>query len=133
MAKVQDFSTMFKDENFVKSYKLAEKATAPFGSDLIDHCGIVAEAKSNPEKPLVILDNACGTGVITRMLNERLDAQTKSKWKITCGDFSEAMIEYTKREALKEGWPNVETKIVDAQDTGLPSDYYTHVITAFGK
>jgi hypothetical protein len=32
-----------------------------------------------------------------------------------------------------EGWNNAEAKIVNAQDTGLPSDHYTHVYTAFGE
>jgi ubiquinone/menaquinone biosynthesis C-methylase UbiE len=41
------------------------------------------------------------------------------------------MVEYTKQRMQAEGWNNAEAKIVNAQDTGLPSDHYTHVYTAF--
>ncbi|KAJ5232680.1 hypothetical protein N7468_005636 [Penicillium chermesinum] len=127
----QNWDEMFKDENFVKTYKIAEGASGPFGEVLIEQSGIVAEAKANPEKPLVILDDGCGTGIISEMLVEKVDAQAKSNWKLTCCDISEAMVEYTRRRAQSGRWPNVDFKIVDAQETGLASDYYTHVLASF--
>lgn len=126
------WDVMFKDENFVRNYKIAEKATGTFGESLIEQSAIVAEAKANPEKPLVVLDNACGTGIISRMLHDKLDAHSRSQLKLTCGDISEAMIEYTRREAQKGKWSHVDLRIVDAQNNGLPSDHFTHVFTAFG-
>ncbi|KAJ6172340.1 hypothetical protein N7470_001407 [Penicillium chermesinum] len=127
----QNWDEMFKDENSVKTYKIAEGASGPFGEVLIEQSGIVAEAKANPEKPLVILDDGCGTGIISEMLVEKVDAQAKSNWKLTCCDISEAMVEYTRRRAQSGRWPNVDFKIVDAQETGLASDYYTHVLASF--
>lgn len=127
-----DMNKMFKDETFIDNYKIAEKATGVFGEAMIEQSSIVSEANSNPEKPLVIFDNACGTGIVAKMLNEKIDAQAKNNWKLTCGDLSEGMVEYSRREGQAGGWPNAEFKVVDAQDNKLPSDHFTHVFTAFG-
>lgn len=88
---------------------------------------------ANPsQKPLVVLDNACGIGVVSSALNRTLDDEAKKTWKLTCGDLSEGMLEYTKQRLVDEGWVNAETKVVDALNTGLPDAHYTHVFVSFG-
>ncbi|KAL4931303.1 gliotoxin thiomethyltransferase [Aspergillus undulatus] len=119
-------TSMFKQADFVRRYKLAEKLTGLFARPLINQTAIASYSK-NP----IILENACGTGAISSALHQTLPDQVKQSWKLTCGDFSDAMIEVTKQRAADEGWQNAEVKNVDAQDTKLPSDYYSHVLTAF--
>ncbi|KAJ6135601.1 Acetylaranotin bis-thiomethyltransferase [Penicillium capsulatum] len=121
---------LFKNNNFVTEYDVAEKVTSPFAKDLIAQSGLGANA--NPATPLTVLDNACGTGIVSSILHRQLDDRVKGNWTLTCGDFSEAMLERTKHRMKEEGWMNAETKVVDAQNTQLPSASYTHVITAFG-
>jgi ubiquinone/menaquinone biosynthesis C-methylase UbiE len=128
-----DMETLFKSEAFAAQYKVAEVFTGPFGQSLIEQTKLVEDAKARPDKPLVVLDNACGTGIISSLLNEKLDSSTKKNWKLICGDISRPLLEYTARRMKEEDWQNAETKVVDAQETGLPSNYFTHVFSAFSE
>ncbi|KAL4871809.1 hypothetical protein BDV12DRAFT_193958 [Aspergillus spectabilis] len=124
----QEWANLFKSKDFARSYKRAEQLTGVFADPLIDQSRITSY---QPETPPIVLDNACGTGIISSVLNHRLSDQVRQDWKLTCGDFSEGMVEYTKQRAIDEGWRNVEVKVVDAQETNLPTDYYTHVFASF--
>lgn len=128
-----DTETLFKSEAFAAQYKVAEAFTGPFGQSLIEQTKLLEDAKARPDQPLFVLDNACGTGIISSLLNEKLDSSIKRKWKLTCGDISTPLLEYTGRRMKEEDWQNAETKVVNAQETGLPSDYFTHVFSAFGE
>ncbi|KAF7162433.1 hypothetical protein CNMCM5623_007724 [Aspergillus felis] len=118
---------VFHEKSFADQYTYGAKISELYAETLVDKSGI---AKSH-QRPLIILDNACGTGSISSTLQRTLDKRNKRSLKLTCGDLSEGMIEYTKQRMQDEGWNNAEAKIVNAQDTGLPSDHYTHVYTAF--
>lgn len=129
----RDWEVFFKEDKFVNQYKTGEHITGQFAKLLIDQSGLIANSKANPDKPLVVLDNACGTGVVSSILQEELDDQAKSKLKLTCGDISQGMLDYVKHRIGVEKWQNVEVKTVDAQDSGLPSSHFTHVISSFGE
>ncbi|KAJ5530467.1 hypothetical protein N7527_003860 [Penicillium freii] len=131
MANKPDLEALFKSEAYASSFKRGEMVTRPFAEMLVDQSKVAAESKANPEKPLVVLDNACGTGVISSSLNDKLDDAVKKTWKLTCGDISSAMLEYTARRIQEEGWQNAETKIVDAQRPELASAQFSHIFTAF--
>jgi ubiquinone/menaquinone biosynthesis C-methylase UbiE len=120
---------VFREKSFADQYTYGAKISELYAETLVDRSGI---AKSH-QRPLIIFDNACGTGSISSTLQRTLDKRNKRSLKLTCGDLSEGMVEYTKQRMQAEGWDNAEAKIVNAQDTGLPSDHYTHVYTAFGK
>ncbi|CEL01421.1 hypothetical protein ASPCAL01004 [Aspergillus calidoustus] len=119
-------ASVFKTASFVKTYKLAEKATGPFAEALIDY----TEITSYPSPP-VILDNACGTGIVSSILNSKVSEQVRQGWELTAGDFSEAMVEYASNRGKEEGWLNTAVKVVDAQDTKLSTGQYTHVFATF--
>jgi ubiquinone/menaquinone biosynthesis C-methylase UbiE len=121
-------ASVFKTASFVKTYKLAEKATGPFAEALIDY----TEITSYPSPP-VILDNACGTGIVSSILNSKVSEQVRQRWELTAGDFSEAMVEYASNRGKEEGWLNTAVKVVDAQDTKLSTAQYTHVFATFGE
>ena len=133
MAPVEDWDSLFRNEAFVNNYETGEKVTVQFAKTLLDQSGLVANTKLNPEKPLIVLDNACGTGVVSSILQHELDHQVKKNWHLTCADISEGMLECTRRRMAREAWLNAETKQVDAQETKLPTGTYTHVLTAFGE
>jgi ubiquinone/menaquinone biosynthesis C-methylase UbiE len=120
---------VFHEKSFADQYTYGAKISELYAETLVAESGI---AKSH-QRPLIILDNACGTGSISSTLQRTLDRRNKRSLKLTCGDLSEGMVEYTKQRMQAEGWNNAEAKIVNAQDTGLPSDHYTHVYTAFGE
>lgn len=132
MAQQQDWRTLFVNDKFVKNYKTGEHITGQFAFSLLGQSGLVEQANNNPSEPLVVLDNACGTGIVSSILHNKLDPAVKANWKLTCGDISPGMVEYTQRRMASESWQNAEVKTVDAQDTNLPSDHFTHVVTSFG-
>ncbi|KAL4778338.1 S-adenosyl-L-methionine-dependent methyltransferase [Aspergillus varians] len=121
-----DHTGMFKTKALASRYRLVETLTGIFAPPLINQSGIA----SYPGRA-VVLDNACGTGIISSTLNTTLSDQVKKDWELTCADFSPAMIDQAQQRAIDEGWQNAEAKLVDAQDTQLPSGYYTHIFTAF--
>ncbi|KAL8662930.1 MAG: hypothetical protein Q9168_008179 [Polycauliona sp. 1 TL-2023] len=127
--KDTDFSTFnfFKDPETAKRYRNAEVATGPFGRELIKKSGLLAPNLDN----IIILDNACGTGVVSAALHEMLPMATKARMKLTMGDFAEPMLEVAKERCKSGEWVHTEARIVDAQKTGLPDATFTHVLTSF--
>lgn len=67
------------------------------------------------------------------MIRRRVTYQAKSNLKLTCGDISQGMLDYVKHRIGVEKWQNAEVKTVDAQDSGLPSSHFSHVIASFGE
>ncbi|KAJ5666850.1 Acetylaranotin bis-thiomethyltransferase [Penicillium macrosclerotiorum] len=131
MASQQKWGFMFDDDKFVSQYKTGEHITGRFAQILLDQTGMVADSKTTPDRSLVVFDNACGTAVVSHILHRELDDTVKSRWKLTCGDTSPGMLKWAKSRMENENWQNTEVKLVDAQDTGLPTAHFTHVITAF--
>lgn len=112
----------------VDTYKIAEKITRLFAQDLVDLSGLIR----SPLSPLVVLDNACGTGVISIAIHDTLQSQASDSWELTCGDISPGLVNQVQQKIDQEGWQNTKAIVVDAQDTGLRSGYFTHVFAAFG-
>ncbi|KAE8131486.1 S-adenosyl-L-methionine-dependent methyltransferase [Aspergillus pseudotamarii] len=115
------------DRRFAALYELGGEITELFAKEVISQSGLPLSSQD----PLVILDLACGTGAVSSVLHHTIGDDKKSKWQLTCGDMSDNMLHYTRQKMVQEEWHNVEVKIVNAQDTRLPSARYTHVFTAF--
>ncbi|EIT75172.1 hypothetical protein AO1008_07876 [Aspergillus oryzae 100-8] len=116
-----------QDKRFAALYELGGKITELFAKELISQSGLPWSS----QEPLVILDNACGTGAVSSVLHHTIGNDKKANWQLTCGDKSEDMLHYAIQKMLQEEWHNAEVKIVNAQDTRLPSAHFTHVFTAF--
>jgi SAM-dependent methyltransferase len=133
MASKLELEALFTSEAYADSFKRGEMVTYPFAKMLVEQSKVASESKAQPYQPLVVLDNACGTGVVSSILNQSLDPVIKKGWKLTCGDISSAVLQHTQRRMEAEGWQNTETRIVDAQSSDLPSSFYTHIFTSFGR
>ncbi|KGO70335.1 hypothetical protein PITC_096960 [Penicillium italicum] len=131
MSNKLELDALFKSESYASSFKRWEMVTRPFADMLVDQSKVVTDSKANPDKPLVVLDNACGTGVISSSLIDKLDDTVKKTWKLTCGDISPAMVESTTRRIQEDSWQNAEAKIVDAQKPELASAQFSHIFSAF--
>ncbi|KAJ5554933.1 hypothetical protein N7461_003403 [Penicillium sp. DV-2018c] len=131
MAGRTEIETLFKSEKYAATFKRGEIVTRTFAESLVDQSKICTESKANPDQPLVILDNACGTGVVSSVLNIKVNETAKKRWKLTCGDIAPAVLAYTEQRMQEEGWVNAETKVLDAQKPDLPSDSYTHIFSSF--
>ncbi|KAF2089487.1 S-adenosyl-L-methionine-dependent methyltransferase [Saccharata proteae CBS 121410] len=113
------------------NYRQNESLMGPFATALVRQAGLYQE-ESNKHAELAILDNACGTGVVSAVLQENLPVAVKGRLQLTCGDISEPMIKFVKERIDADKWKNAEAKIVDAQSMPLPSAHYTHTFTNFG-
>ncbi|PYI08174.1 methyltransferase [Aspergillus sclerotiicarbonarius CBS 121057] len=128
MSKLSKISpSAYLTPSFVSRYHIAEKLTGVFVPPLIENSGILTPSHN----PRVILDNACGLGIVSSYLNRTLGDEVKKHWTLTCGDVTEPMVEYTKSRIEREGWVGAEARVVDAQCTGLEGGKYTNVFTAF--
>lgn len=122
------FTELYSGKGILDTYMIAEKITRYYTQDLINLSGL----NKSSLRPLVILDLACGTGVVSDALHDMLDSQPEGGWELTCGDISAELTGHVKRKILDRGWENSNAKVVDAQNTELPSGHYTHVFAALG-
>jgi ubiquinone/menaquinone biosynthesis C-methylase UbiE len=77
-----------------------------------------------------VLDNACGTGLVTQFLKE-----SYPDTKILATDLTPQMLKETDEKTAKKGWKNVRTEIRDVKDlgdAGIEEGGFTHALTNFG-
>ncbi|KAF7317250.1 Methyltransf-25 domain-containing protein [Mycena chlorophos] len=90
---------------------------------------------ANPPSGALILDNACGGGVVAWELHTAVGANFEGKnhdMKLICGDLEETMVQKTRDRVAAEGWPNTEAMVVDAQAPPFPDNHFTHVVMNMG-
>jgi ubiquinone/menaquinone biosynthesis C-methylase UbiE len=90
---------------------MSESFTGPPARRLIQQVGLIQMDKG----PLIVLDNACGTGVVSSLLYEMLDENDKEKLQLSCGDFSEAMVQSVQQRIIESEWKGAKAQVVDAQ------------------
>jgi ubiquinone/menaquinone biosynthesis C-methylase UbiE len=74
----------------------------------------------------VILDNACGPGIVTGEIVKQCRPDTTPE--LFAADYSSAMIE----QLRKHDWASkVQSEVMDAQDLKYPDDKFTHSFTNF--
>lgn len=128
MTRATNFTELYAGKGILDTYMVAEKITRYYTQDLIQLSGLSESSLT----PLVILDLACGTGVVSDALHDMLNFQPKGNWELTCGDISTELTGHVKQKILERGWENSIAKVVDAQNTELPTGHYTHVFAALG-
>ncbi|KAH8926941.1 S-adenosyl-L-methionine-dependent methyltransferase [Atractiella rhizophila] len=118
---------IYSKPEVAQQFRKFEGLTASAGVRLLEQSGILSLPLPSPEN-LKILDNACGTGVITAAIkNEEVFKDVE----VTAADISEPMITIVKQRIEEEGWSKVQTAILDVMDLELPSDHFSHTITNF--
>ncbi|KAF7169580.1 hypothetical protein CNMCM5623_002222 [Aspergillus felis] len=126
MTRAEDFEQLYQGKGILETYKVAEKITRYYAQDLVDLSGL----PKTTQRPLAVLDLACGTGVIADALHATLASESQENWKLTCGDISAALASHVKRKISGHRWLNTSARVMDAQKTGLPSAHFTHVFVA---
>ncbi|KAJ7706849.1 S-adenosyl-L-methionine-dependent methyltransferase [Mycena rosella] len=87
--------------------------------------GLLPEPAANA----VVLDNACGSGVLATILFNTVGVD--SGVKVVCGDLAEVMVETASKRIQENNW-NAEARIADAHQLPFPDDYFTHNLMNFG-
>ncbi|GJC88513.1 glandicoline B O-methyltransferase roqN [Colletotrichum liriopes] len=66
-------------------------------------------------KKMNILDIACGTGGVTKVIHELLEATDSQEYvTVTCVDINPNVVEHLQKRIKKEGWPNTTAMVGDA-------------------
>lgn len=127
MAKtMQDhFHTVAKEQSsFEKDFtRFSRGIMRVIVEPLIEQMGFINEIT----EPVVLLDNACGSGVVTQEVQAVLSDEVLQRSSFTCADSSAAMVDLVKKRVVGEKWVNVETTVRDAMHTGLPDNTFSHV------
>ncbi|KAI0813834.1 S-adenosyl-L-methionine-dependent methyltransferase [Xylaria sp. FL0064] len=121
------FSSDFDDERLEKFIEGSERIMRRPAVLLLAQAGLHASTS----EPFTLLDHACGTGPIAAHLQENVDKQVLSRSKILCADISPSLVDTLKKRAKKHEWVNVETAILDAQNSGLPELSFSHATMNF--
>ncbi|POR37453.1 Uncharacterized protein TPAR_02352 [Tolypocladium paradoxum] len=95
---------------------------------LLAQMGLTRDTKA----PVALLDSACGTGVFTQEAQGVLAREVLEESSFVCADSAVGLVELVRKRAAAEGWVNVEARVADAMDTGLPADSFSHVAMTLG-
>ncbi|UKZ82577.1 hypothetical protein TrVFT333_010369 [Trichoderma virens FT-333] len=119
------FHTVAKTQaSFEKDFtRVARGIMGAIVQPLISHMGF----RNEVTEPVVLLDSACGSGVVTQEVQAVLSDEVLQRSSFTCADSSEGMVDVVKRRIVEEKWVNAEAKVLDAMNTGLPDNFFSHV------
>ncbi|KAF3045319.1 hypothetical protein E8E11_002232 [Didymella keratinophila] len=111
-------------------YKMAENATRPFARTMVELTEAITTVKT---MPVEIFDLGCGTGAVVAEIYASLAKDSWKDLRILAGDVSPAMLSYLAQRAEEEGWPGVETRVVDGSelDEASVGDAFSHVFVGF--
>ncbi|KAH7143800.1 S-adenosyl-L-methionine-dependent methyltransferase [Dactylonectria macrodidyma] len=124
-AAAKGLSRVFKDiSEFEKGFLLASRGVIRC---LINPLLSQMELTEKTTEPVDLFDSACGTAVLTQEAQDILSKAVLSKSTMLCADSSEQMVDIVKKRIDGEGWINVKTSVMDAKNTGLPDNSFSHV------
>ena len=86
----------------------------PFATRLLQQSKFVDSIRGDRLSDLVVLDNACGTGVVSSEIMNLLDTREQQKLHLTCADISEDAIKHMQERIDSSGWTNARAIQADA-------------------
>ncbi|OCT47889.1 hypothetical protein CLCR_03766 [Cladophialophora carrionii] len=95
---------------YEKMAALADNIMGPFADT------VLRTAKFPPagDSPLVVLDQACGSGVVSSHIMSRLSSDDRARLDLTCADISEPQIAQMTKRIEASGWHNARAVTNDA-------------------
>ncbi|BGP30517.1 hypothetical protein JCM10296v2_002272 [Rhodotorula toruloides] len=90
----------------------------------------IYEAIERADKPVEVVENAAGAGVLTHALKGRV--KDEGKVRIVMGDVEEKMVSLAKQRCELEGWKDVEVKVMDGMNVPLPDNSFDFAFIHFG-
>ncbi|KAJ7587388.1 hypothetical protein C8J56DRAFT_941834 [Mycena floridula] len=119
----------FARDDVAKSYSAVERVTGPPALALIQQAGLSVPVDRGIK--FEVLDNACGTGVVSTLLYDAFKGRYDTL-NLICGDFSPQMVAACKGRVEQMEGLKAEVRILDGQAIDIPADTFTHVLTNFG-
>ncbi len=105
----------------------SETATGVPARAMLEQCGLLP----SPPPDAVILDNACGAGIVTARLFESAGSD-RHDLNVVCGDLDQTMVELSEQRIKANNWKNAQAKRLDAQALPYGAEAFTHVMMNFG-
>ncbi|KAI1613457.1 S-adenosyl-L-methionine-dependent methyltransferase [Exophiala viscosa] len=121
--------SMFNSPGFAQTYTSAEKLTGSYAKLLLEKVNL---GKVPDDQKLAVLDEACGTGIVSVHLMETLDGKARENLELTSADYADPMVDFMTKRIEASGWKNAQAIKADAMDTKLPDSHFTHVLLNFG-
>ncbi|KAJ7193782.1 S-adenosyl-L-methionine-dependent methyltransferase [Mycena pura] len=124
MASIKPDYSIFSPEDITKM----EEITGVPARAMLVQAGLLPA----PPAGALVLDNACGGGVVAAQLFGAIGpGTTTSDLHVVCGDLEKYMVKSAAERIEKHGW-NAEAKVVDAQAMPFPDNHFTHTVMNFG-
>jgi len=103
---------------------------APPAKHIIELSGVTTAAA---DKELAVFDCAAGTGIVGAFIyGLKPEYKDHKNMTLLFGDINEAGLEVCKERAEQNGWLNAKTQVVNAMDTKLPDNSFTHILINYG-
>ncbi|KAI9152113.1 Methyltransferase tpcH [Paramyrothecium foliicola] len=107
---------------------ISKKSLYRLANPILERVGLTKDT----DEPVVVLDNCCGTGVVRQEIQKTLRKDILERSKFVCADNSAALVDIVKQRIVAEEWVNTDAQVLDATNTGLPENTFSHVIVALG-
>ena len=107
----------------------AEKFTGWFAQQLVKTAKL---DQVSDDEELVVLDQACGTCIVSKCITDVLNDRQKGNLELTCADFADSMIQFVGPRIKTFEVKSAEAVKADAMDTKVPSNKFTHILLNFG-
>jgi SAM-dependent methyltransferase len=114
----------FKDSELAKKYKPGEVISAPYAAFLLADSGFSSDIAASDSKEFTVLDNACGTGIVTAHVYQVLPIGKSIN--LVCGDISQSMIDSVTARIGENDWKGSSAKIIDAQVNQSQATPFSH-------
>ncbi len=125
----EDLSKSLGEDWEVKLLAGVKAITAPPCAKMLQQIGL----DDTRTEPFDLLDHACGPGVTAGEVQRMVRQDVLRKSSILSADTSAQMVEACRRRAAKENWQGkCDAKVIDAQNSGLPTRSFSHVTMNLG-
>lgn len=117
----------FQEDRIATHYRnMLEPLTAVGAAQLVRLSGIASDKATNEQRPLRVLDNAAGTGIVTSLLlsdshplHKGVVSEPRSDVLIDATDNSQGMCSHILKRAEQESWPDMAFKVTK-MDSQVP-------------
>ena len=125
----QDLDETLGDDWEVKLLESVEGVTAPACRKMLHQIGI----NNHVAEPLALLDQACGPGITAGEVQRIVTADVLEKSNIVSADCSAQMVAACQKRASRLEWKGkCDARVLDAQQSHLPAESFSHVTMNLG-
>ncbi|CAI6083980.1 hypothetical protein V2G26_020079 [Clonostachys chloroleuca] len=127
LRKQYDALSTLDDEGVDRMIRQSEEFMGGIARLLLEQAGLGSGTTTSFD----LVDHACGTGPIAARLQEMIQPDVLRQSRILCADVNQAFVDILTKRVRKLGWINVETKVLDAQDSGIAGGLFNYMTLNF--